>query len=407
MLARGLSRRSLLKGASSAALAAAATPAFARVRTAAEARIEELIARMSLEEKAGQLTIYSDPVRGGAIVNPNLPNEGLDQLKSRIARGELTGLFNGIGVAAGRELQKVAIEQSPSRIPLIFAADIIHGCRTIFPIPLGEAASFEPELAERTARAAALEASALGIHWTFAPMVDVARDERWGRVAESSGEDTWLGQQFARARVRGFQGEDLTDPAHVLACPKHFAAYGAVQGGMDYNTADIPETTLRQVHLPPFKAAFDAGALSVMSSFNDIAGVPSTGNRHLLTDILRDEWDFKGLVVSDYTSDEEMVLHGFAADGADAVVKAITAGCDISMQSGLYFKHLPELVRSGRVPMAVVDRAVRRVLRVEGGAGAASTIPTGRSISNARPPTSAGPRPWPWRARRPASRSCC
>jgi beta-glucosidase len=200
-------------------------------------------------------------------------------------------------------------------------------------------------------------------------MVDVARDERWGRVAESSGEDTWLGEQFARARVQGFQGDDLRDPTHILACPKHFAAYGAVQGGMEYNTADIPETTLRQVHLPPFKAAFEAGALSTMSSFNDIAGVPSTANPHLLTDILRGEWGFKGLVVSDYTAEEELILHGFAADGADATAKAVTAGCDISMQSGLYFKHLPDLVRSGRVPMAVVDRAVRRVLGVKAALG--------------------------------------
>jgi beta-glucosidase len=365
MLARGLSRRSLLKGASCAALAAAATPAFARVRTAAEARIDELVAGMSLTEKAGQLSIYGDPLRFGVIVNPNQPSEILDHLKARIARGEMTGLFNGVGAAAGRALQQVAVEQSPSRIPLIFAADIIHGCRTMFPIPLGEAASFDVDLAERTARAAALEASALGIHWTFAPMVDVDRDQRWGRVAESSGEDTWLGEQFAKARVRGFQGPDLKDPTRVLACPKHFAAYGAVQGGMEYNTADIPDTTLRQVHLPPFKAAFDAGALSTMSSFNDIAGVPSTGNHYLLTDILRGEWGFEGLVVSDFTADEEMILHGYAADRADAAAKALTAGCDISMQSGLYWENLPDLVKSGRVPMETVDRAVRRVLRVK------------------------------------------
>lgn len=346
-------------------MVSAATPAAAKLRTPADDRIEALLRRMTLAEKAGQLSIYGDPLRFGVIVNPDQPSEGLDQLKGRIARGEMTGLFNGVGAAAGRALQKVAVEQSPSRIPLIFAGDIIHGCRTMFPIPLGEAASFDFDLAERTAAAAALEASALGIHWTFAPMVDVARDERWGRVAESSGEDTWLGQQFARARVRGFQGPDLKDGRHVLACPKHFAAYGALQGGMEYNTVDIPETTLRQTHLPPFKAAFDAGALSTMASFNDIAGVPSTGNHYLLTDILRGEWDFQGLVVSDYTGDQEMILHGFAADGADATAKAITAGCDISMQSGLYWKHLPDLVRSGRVPMAVVDQAVRRVLRVK------------------------------------------
>jgi beta-glucosidase len=361
-----LSRRTLLLGASATGLAAAAAPVFARPRASHDVLIDGLLAAMSLEEKAGQLSIYSDPVRGeGGNFNPGLTTQDVEVLKARIARGEMVGLFNGVGAASGRELQRVAVEKSKHGIPLIFGGDVIHGCKTVFPIPPAEAASFEPELAERTSRAAALEASAKGIHWTFAPMVDVARDQRWGRVAEGSGEDPWLGEQFARARVRGFQGDNLKDPTRVLACPKHFAAYGAVQGGMDYNTADIPETTLRQVHLPPFKAAFDAGALSTMSSFNDIGGVPATGNQHLLTDILRTEWGFKGLVVSDYTSEEELILHGFAADGPDAVVKALTAGCDISMQSGLYYKHIPELVRGGKLPLAVVDRAVRRVLEVK------------------------------------------
>jgi len=360
----GQTRRTLLKGVSASALLTALSPAIAR--TARPSRIDALIAKMTVAEKAGQLSIYSDPVRAyGVIVNPGTVTQGLGELKARIARGEMVGLFNGVGVALGRELQQVAVEQSRTGIPLIFAADVIHGCRTIFPIPLGESASFDPALAERTARAAALEASALGVHWTFAPMVDVARDERWGRVAEGAGEDPWLGEQFARSRVLGFQGTDLRDPTRVLACPKHFAAYGAVQGGMEYNTADIPETTLRQVHLPPFKAAFGAGALSTMSSFNDIAGVPATANHHLLTEILRDEWGFRGLVVSDYTSEQEVIAHGYAADERDAVVKSLTAGCDISMQSGLYFKHLPELVKTGRLPIAVVDAAVRRVLEVK------------------------------------------
>ncbi|HWU50286.1 MAG TPA: glycoside hydrolase family 3 N-terminal domain-containing protein, partial [Asticcacaulis sp.] len=288
-----------------------------------------------------------------------------DKLFDDIAAGRMTGVFNGIGVAIARDMQKTAIEKSPSKIPLIFAADVIHGLKTTMPIPLAEACSFDTDLAMRTARAAAFEATAKGIHWTFAPMVDIARDERWGRVSEGNGEDTWLSCQFAIARVKGFQGDNLKDDKHLLACPKHFAAYGAVQGGMEYNTADIPETTLRQVHLPPFKAAFDAGALSTMSSFNDIAGVPSTANHFLLTDILRGEWGFKGLVVSDYTSDEELILHGYAADGPDATAKAITAGLDMSMQSGFYNKFLPDLVRSGKVSMAVVDRAVRRVLHVK------------------------------------------
>ncbi len=361
-----VSRRALLKGASVSAISIMLSPALARVAPARDARIERLIAAMSLEEKAGQLSIFSDPSRvDGPPVNPGLIAQSMAVVQREIAAGRMTGLYNGIGVAAGRELQRVAVEQGPHKIPLIFAGDVIHGMKTTFPVPLGEAASFDPELARRTARAAAVEASAKGIHWVFAPMVDVARDQRWGRVVEGAGEDTWLGRQFAAARVRGFQGDDLTAEDAVLACPKHFAGYGAVMGGMDYNTADIPETTLRETHLPPFKAAFDAGALSTMASFNDIAGVPSTGNHHLLTDILRGEMGFEGLVVSDYTADAEMIAHGFAADGPDAVVKALGAGCDISMQSGLYNQHLPALVRSGRIALKTVDTAVRRVLRVK------------------------------------------
>lgn len=367
MTAFNPTRRFLLKGAASAALAAAAAPALAKIVPAEDPFIENLIKGMSLEEKAGQLSIFGDSVRfDGPPINPTPEQTSTrDKVFEDIAKGRMTGVYNGIGVAVGREMQKTAIEQSPHKIPLIFAADVIHGLKTMLPIPLAEACSFDPDLARRSAQAATLEATAKGIQWTFAPMVDVARDQRWGRVAESNGEDTWLDCQFAKARVEGFQGSDLKDGRNMMACPKHFAAYGAVQGGMEYNTADIPETTLRQVHLPPFKAAFDAGALSTMSSFNDIAGVPSTGNHYLLTDILRGEWGFKGLVVSDYTSDEELILHGFAADGADATAKAISAGCDISMQSGFYNKYLPDLVRSGKVSMSVVDRAVRRVLHVK------------------------------------------
>ena len=363
-----LSRRSFLKGASTAAVAACVVPASAwadRVETR-DPFIERILAGMTIEEKAGQLSIYSDPVRTeGPAINPEANRQSMEQLKADIAAGRLTGVFNGIGVAGGRELQRIAVTQSRTKIPMIFAADTIHGMKTTFPVPLGEASSFDPDLCRRTARAAAVEASAKGIHWVFAPMVDVARDQRWGRVVEGSGEDTYLGMQLAAARVDGFQNGDLRNNDSVLACPKHFAAYGAVMGGQDYNTADIPETTLRETHLPAFKACFDTGALSTMSSFNDIAGVPSTGNHHLLTEILRGEWGFRGLVVSDYTSDEEMILHGYAADGPDAAAKAINAGCDISMQSGLYIKYLPELVKSGKVSMETVDTSVRRVLGVK------------------------------------------
>ena len=328
-------------------------------------RVDDLIARMTIEEKAGQMTCLADSFRPYNPPNPQTGIQNERQLAEEIRKGRVGCLFNGIGVAGARRAQEIAVGQSRLGIPLLFAGDVIHGLKTIFPVTLAESASFDPSLAERTARAMAVEATAAGLHLTFAPMVDVARDQRWGRVVEGSGEDTWLGVQLARARVRGFQGSDIRRDDSMLACPKHFAAYGAVMGGQDYNTVDIPETTLRETHLPAFKACFDTGALSTMSSFNDIAGVPSTGNHHLLTDILRGEWGFRGLVVSDYTSDEEMILHGFAADGADAAAKAITAGCDISMQSGLYIKHLPDLVKSGRVTMDVVDTAVRRVLGVK------------------------------------------
>ena len=331
-----------------------------------DAFIDGLIAQMTLEEKAGQLNLLPDGSRpDGKAFNPAVMESTQGQLLAAIKAGQVTGLFNGIGVDGARALQKIAIEQSRLKIPLIFAGDIIHGLKTVFPVPLGEASAFDTDLSERTARGAALEATAMGIQWTFAPMVDIARDQRWGRVVEGAGEDPYLGSLLAAARVRGFQGKDLSKPDTMLASLKHFAAYGAVGGGMDYNSSDIPETTLRAVHLPPFHAGVDAGALSVMSSFNDIAGVPSTGNHHLLTDILRDEWGFQGLVVSDWTSEQELVAHGFAADDKDAARKSLMAGCDMSMTSGIYLKHLPALVTEGSVPVAVLDRAVRRVLHVK------------------------------------------
>lgn len=351
-------------GAAALAMAMSAPPV--RASAADEARIEDLIRRMTLEEKAGQLTIMPDLSRAGAFANANPSqvaqrNEILDQVRD----GEVGGLFNGVGAAGARELQRIAVEESRLKIPLIFGADIIHGYKTVFPIPLGETASFEPELAERTARYSAIEASAAGLHWTFAPMVDVARDQRWGRVAEGAGEDVHLGCVFAAARVKGFQGPDLLADDSMLACPKHFAAYGAVTGGMEYASADIPETTLREVHLPPFAAAFDAGALTVMSAFNDIAGVPASGSRKLMTDMLRGEMGFDGFVVSDYTADMELIAHGYAADAPDATLKALYAGVDMSMASGFYRDHVPELVRSGRLSEAVVDEAVRRLLRIK------------------------------------------
>jgi beta-glucosidase len=364
---QSFSRRAFFKSAVSTIAVTGAASAFVpAVAAPKDALIEGLIAKMSLEEKAGQLSLYSDSVRTeAAFFNPAIASQSKDQVLADIAAGRITGLFNGRGVTLSRELQKVAVEKSPHGIPLIFAADIIHGMKTIFPIPMAEASSFDPELSRRTNRAAAIEATANAIHWTFSPAVDVVRDQRWGRSAEAAGEDTWLACRFAAARVQGFQGPDLKAQDSTLACLKHFAAYGAVEAGMDYNTVEITEPTLRQTHLPSFKAGIDAGALTVMSAFNDIGGVPSTGNRKLLTDILRGEMGFKGFVVSDFTSEEELIAHGFAADGRDAAKKAILAGCDMSMQSGIYMKYLPDLVRSGEVPVKVLDEAVRRVLRIK------------------------------------------
>jgi len=329
-------------------------------------RIESLIARMTVEEKVGQLGVFADMVRPFAPdVNPDANMRNAEQVLEQVRAGRVGSLFNGVGAEAGRRIQQVAVEESRLGIPVILAADVIHGMRTVFPIPLGEAASFEPELARRTARATAIEATAAGIHWTYAPAVDIARDQRWGRGAEGAGEDVVLGTAFAVARVRGFQGDDLKAEDALLSTPKHFAAYGAVAAGMEYAQVDIAPQTLRDTHLPPFKAALEAGALALMSAFNDINGVPASANRALLTGLLRDEWKFDGVVVSDYTADMELIAHGYAADEVDATRKAFLAGLDLSMQSGFYGEHLPGLVDSGEVPMAVLDASVRRILQLK------------------------------------------
>ena len=333
-------------------------------------RIESLISRMTVDEKVGQLSVFADMVRPFAPdVNPEANVRNAEQVLEQVRAGRVGSLFNGVGAELGRRIQQVALEESRLGIPVILASDVIHGMRTVFPIPLGEAASFEPDLARRTARATAIEATAAGIHWTYAPAVDIARDQRWGRGAEGAGEDVVLGCEFAAARVRGFQGDDLTAEDSLLATPKHFAAYGAVAAGMEYAQVDISPQTLRDVHLPPFKAALDAGALSLMSAFNDINGVPASANRALLTDLLRKQWKFEGVVVSDYTADMELIAHGYAADEVDATRKAFLAGLDLSMQSGFYDQHLAGLVHAGDVPMAVLDESVRRILRLKDAIG--------------------------------------
>ena len=370
MLDHAISRRGALMGAGAAA-AWLASPARALLEAVGQvpvpALVDQLIARMTLEEKAGQLQLMASAWGGGAALSLNPPGSGSDfqQQVEEARQGLLTGVFNGNGARMARIMQTAAVRESRLKIPLIFAADIIHGHRTIFPVPLAEVASFEPDLARRTAEAAAFEASGAGIDWTFSPMVDVARDQRWGRGVEGGGEDPMLGSLFAGARVQGFQGTDLKSDAHLLACIKHFAAYGAAESGLDYNVANMSMRRLREVYLPPYKAGFDAGALSAMASFNEINGIPSTGNRWLMTDLLRGEWGFKGFVVSDYTGDEEMILGGYARDGRDAAKLAFLAGVDMSMQSGLYRQHLPGLVKSGEVPEALLDQSVRRVLALK------------------------------------------
>ena len=373
MTATTISRRAMLMGASAVA-AWAASPARAllqqaKVGTAAlPASVEALIGRMTVIEKAGQLTLMAAAWAGGAAtsLNPAGGAASFDGQLADVRAGKLGGVFNGNGAVMAKRMQTVAVRESRLKIPLIFAADVIHGLRTVFPVPLAEAASFDPELARRTARAAGAEAAASGIDWTFAPMVDIARDARWGRGVEGSGEDVLLGRMMGAARVRGFQGEHgLAAADAVAACAKHFAAYGAAEAGLDYSTVDISERTLRETYFPPFESAFEAGAPTVMASFNEINGIPATANDWLLNDVLRREWGFGGLVVSDYTGDEELIAHGFAADAREATKLAFMAGVDMSMQSGFYSEHLPDLVAAGEVPMARLDEAVRRVLALK------------------------------------------
>ncbi|TMI95838.1 MAG: glycosyl hydrolase, partial [Bacillati bacterium ANGP1] len=316
-------------------------------------KIDSLLARMTLEEKLGQLNLLSFDDR-------STPAQ-LDLVR----RGLVGGFLNLTGATATREAQHVAVAESRLRIPLLLGYDVIHGYRTTFPIPLAEASTWDPAAAQAAAHVAAVEAAAAGVNWTFAPMVDIARDPRWGRIAEGSGEDPYLGSVMAAARVRGFQGADLHAADAVLATAKHFAAYGGAEGGRDYNTVDVSERTLRETYLPPFRAAVDAGAGSIMTSFNEIAGLPSTANRWLVTTLLRGEWKFRGMVVSDWTSIDELRAHGVAGSRAEAGRLALEAGVDMDMVSRIYLDDLPAVVRAGRIPVATVDAAVRRVLQAK------------------------------------------
>jgi beta-glucosidase len=333
-----------------------------QLNPAIEAKITDLLAKMTLDEKMGQLNQYTSRWE---MTGPAPQGTSNQQMLDMIKSGMVGSMLNVTGVDATRKAQKLAVENSRLKIPMIFGYDVIHGYETMFPIPLAEAASWEPELARKSARIAAIETSASGIQWTFAPMVDVARDARWGRFMEGSGEDPYLGSLFAAARVKGFQGDDLSASNTIAACVKHFAAYGFIEAGRDYNTVDISESTLRNVVLPPFKAAADAGALTFMNAFNEIGGIPSTVNSHLLRDILKGEWNFNGFVISDWNSIGELLIHGVAADKKEAAKLAINAGSDMDMEGNCYVPNLKKLVEEGTVDVKQIDDAVRRVLRVK------------------------------------------
>ena len=321
---------------------------------ATEQRINALIQQMTLDEKVGQVVQLDG-------FHP--------QTSDLIQQGKVGSLFNVLGAENTNAAQKIAVEKSRLKIPILFAYDVIHGYRTVFPVPIASASSFDPEMIEKSERVAAKEASASGVKWVFAPMLDIARDPRWGRMVEGPGQDPYLASVIAAARVRGFQGQNLSDPESVLACAKHYVAYGAAEGGRDYNTVDISEQLLREVYLPPFQAAVKAGAATIMSAFEDLNGVPADANHHTLGDILRGEWKFQGLVVSDYGAVNELMVHGVAANEGEASRKAISAGVDMDMADGAYGRTLASQVQSGKLPVSVLDEAVRRVLRVKFAAG--------------------------------------
>ena len=329
-----------------------ALPVLMNAQESIDQRVEEILGKMTIEDKIGQLNQLDG-------------RRDIEAIKQEVREGTLGSIMNIVDPAVTDELQRIAIEESPSGIPLLFARDVVHGFNTVLPIPLGMAASWDRELIEAAARNTALEATEKGIRWAFAPMMDIARDPRWGRIAESFGEDTYMAGALATAVVRGYQGEDLSDPTSMAACAKHFVGYGDAEGGRDYNTTFIPPRTLRDVYLPPFKACVDEGCASIMTSFNDNDGLPSTGNRWLLTELLREQWGFEGVVVSDWGSVAGLIPHGVSPDKRDAAKQCIIAGCDMDMSSKSYLLHMKDLIEKGEVDMAVLDEAVRRVLRLK------------------------------------------
>ena len=319
--------------------------------TEIENKVEALLQKMTMEEKLGQMN--------------QLSPWDFEELAARVRKGEVGSILNVVNPEEINKIQKIAVEESRLGIPILVSRDVIHGYKTIFPIPLGQAATFNPQIAEDGARVAAIEASADGIRWTFAPMIDISRDPRWGRIAESCGEDPYLSSVMGAAMIKGYQGDSLNDPTAIAACAKHFVAYGAAEGGKDYNSTFIPERVLRNVYLPPFKAAVEAGCATFMTSFNDNDGVPSTANKFVLKDVLRDEWKYDGMVVTDWASASEMINHGFCVDGKDAAEKSVNAGVDMEMVSETFIKNLKQSVEEKKVSMETIDNAVRNILRLK------------------------------------------
>lgn len=321
-------------------------------------KVDSLLSLMTLDEKIGQMVLYTSNLER---TGPVMPSNYMEDIKN----GRCGNIFNAFGVAYTHKLQEMAVKDSRLGIPLLFGYDILHGFRTIFPIPLGEASSWDLEAIRNSARAAAVEGTASGVNWTYSPMVDIARDPRWGRIAEGAGEDPFLGSEIAAARVKGLQDNDLSLPTSMLACVKHYAAYGAPLAGRDYNTVDMSVRTLRGVYLPPYKAAIDAGALSVMSAFNDLNGTPATANHFILTDILRNEWKFKGFVVTDYTAINELIPHGVAANDTAAAELALNAGVDMDMQGSEYHDYLKGMVEKRKISVSKINQSVRSILKVK------------------------------------------
>lgn len=328
-----------------------------------DSRIDKLISEMTLEEKIGQLNQLSNPyLSTGAGATNDSANVNYDKI---IRNGEVGSFLNVLGAEETMRLQKIAVEESRLGIPLIFAYDVIHGYKTMFPIPLGETASFDRKAMEKGARIAAIESAANGLHWTFAPMIDVSRDPRWGRIMEGAGEDTYLTTEAGLARIRGFQGDDLSKNNTIAACAKHFVAYGAAIGGRDYNGVDMSERTLYDVYFPPFKAAAEAGVATFMSSFNTVGGEPASGSKWLMTDVLRDDWNYKGFVVSDWASVKEMLYHQTATDEKEAALTGINAGIDMDMMGHLYNNHTKTLIDEQQIDMKQIDEMVRRILTIK------------------------------------------